>query len=125
MQKRQAKQVIASFICLGLLSTPALGAGVQQASVTASGSSPTSCENETNDGACVAQQPTTAAQATQSEPPTPIPVPPIDVREGGGISSRVLLGIGAAVLGIGAYLLLKKKSHAPTTTPPPTTPTTP
>ena len=125
MQKRRTKQFIASFICLGLLSTPVLGAGVQQAPVTASGSPPTSCENGTNDAACVAQQPITPAQAAQSEPPAPIPVPPVDVRDGGGISSKALLGIGAAILGIGAYLLFKKKSHAPTTTPPPTTPTTP
>ena len=57
-------------------------------------------------------QPPTAPQAATNPPPQPIPVPPIE-GPGGGLhfDSTILLGIGAVVLGAGAYFLLHKKNH--------------
>jgi len=55
-------------------------------------------------------QPQVAPQATQNPPPQPIPVPPVEGPGGGPhIDSTVLLGIGAVILGAGAYFLLHKK----------------
>ena len=57
-----------------------------------------------------AVQPPAPAQPAQAEPPPPIPVPPIEPSGGGfHIDSTVLLGIGAVILGAGAYFLLHKK----------------
>lgn len=51
-------------------------------------------------------------QAAQNPPPQPIPVPPVESSGGGPhIDSTVLLGIGAVILGAGAYFLLHKKNH--------------
>jgi len=57
-----------------------------------------------------AVQPPAPAQPAQAEPPPPIPVPPIEAPGGGfHIDSTVLLGLGAVILGAGAYFLLHKK----------------
>lgn len=56
------------------------------------------------------QQPVPASQAAQSDPPAPIPVPPLKPSGGGlHIDSTALLVLGAVILGGGAYLILHKK----------------
>ena len=55
-------------------------------------------------------QPQAIPQAAQNPPPQPIPVPPVEASGGGlRVDSTVLLGIGAVILGAGAYFLLHKK----------------
>ena len=51
-----------------------------------------------------------AAPVAATPPPQPIPVPPVEPTGGLGLGiDPLLLGLGAVLLGVGLYFLLKKK----------------
>ena len=49
----------------------------------------------------------------RAEPPTPIPVPPVETIGGGFGVSPLLLGLAAVLLGAGVYLLIRKHENSP------------
>ena len=71
--------------------------------------------------AAAAAQPTTgcvlpavdAAPVAAAEPTAPIPVPPVETVGGGFGVSPLLLGLAAVLLGVGAYLLIRKHQNSP------------
>ena len=54
-----------------------------------------------------------SAPVAAAEPPAPIPVPPVETVGGGFGVSPLLLGLAAVLLGVGAYLLIRKHENSP------------
>ena len=62
---------------------------------------------------CVLPVTQTPPVAAQSEPPTPIPVPPVEPASAGLGVSPLLLALGAIIAGVGVYLLVQGHSNSP------------
>lgn len=119
---KQRLSAVAGAASLAFSSSMAAAQPVEQQPPAATPTSPAATDRQTAPAEVAPTEPETTPQSADSSPVpvvAPPPVPPV-APPGSGlhIDSTLLLGIGAAILGAGAYFIFHKKKSGTTTTNP-------